>query len=145
MNGKLRILLWHGIIQWTGSSGSSPGTVYYSGRETPDPFRAVYNTVDGKLRILLWHCITQWTGSFLFFLWRCIIQWTGSSGSSPGAVYYSGRETPDPFRAVYNTVDGKLRILLWHCITQWTGSFLFFLWRCIIQWTGSSGSSSGTV
>ena len=49
------------------------------------------------------------------------MQWTGSSGSSSG----SGREAPDPHLALYNTVDGKLRILLW-------------------QWMGSSGSSSGS-
>ena len=104
VDGKLRILLWHCIIQWTGSSGSSSGTVLYSGREAPDPPLALYNTVDGKLRILLWHCI---------------IQWTGSSGSSSGTVLYSGREAPDPPLALYNTVDGKLRILLWHCIIQW--------------------------
>ena len=71
VDGKLRILLWHSIIQWTGSSGSSSGTVKYSGREAPDPPLAHYNTVDGKVRIIFCHCI---------------IQWTGSSGSSSGIV-----------------------------------------------------------
>ena len=40
VEGKLQILLWHCIMQWTGN-----------------PPLALYNTVDGSF---LWHCIIQW-------------------------------------------------------------------------------------
>ena len=55
----------------------------------------------------------------------------------PG-LCYSGLEAPDPPVALYNTVDGKLRILLWHCIIQWAG-------RSGFSGRESSESSSGTV
>ena len=98
MDRKLRNLLWHCIIQWTGSSGTSSRTVWYSGRHAPEP----PHTVDGKLRNLLSHCMIQWSGreapepplalyntvdgKLRNLLWHCIIQWTGSSGTSSGTV-----------------------------------------------------------